>query len=507
MTLGDQMTEWVGGFTHVDGFDYGKPWVVEDWQCDWLHGAFGPDVNEAALSVARGAGKSRLEAAIATAVLPGGPLHQPRANAIIVASTHGQGLESIFEPMIDMAQQRWDIDQRSEWSLQSTVNHAMLKHKPSGARAQVLGLSWGRSHGLIASLVILDEGQAWKHAEGEKAVAALRTSRGKMPNFRLHAISTMPRQSDHWFSVLAAEGADYRQVHQAEEDDDPFDEATWLKAFPSLRDRPDMLQVYREEAAKAQDMPELLHQFRALRLNMGTSETGETYALSRGTLESLETDEDPQTFPRRGGYLLGLDLSSSRDMTGVCALWPDGTIRAYAVLPKVPDLVKRGKRDKMELESMHAAGDLRLMGSRVVDIDEVIATIATEWGSPSAVVSDTYRKAQLETALDRYLPSPERIWRRNGPHDGSEDLGNLRKAAFDRRIRWPRSKLQRFSWSRLRTTESKGNEYALKESGGKRRPGDDMAMAVLLATSEQVRRDQKPRRRRRQVRGGFARAS
>lgn len=261
--------------------------------------------------------------------------------------------------------------------------------------------------------------------------------------------------------------------------------------------RPTMLATYRREAAAAQRVPGLLRSFRAYRLNEGLIAPGATYALEpRELIEELETDEDRNSVPARGGYLLGLDLSSSRDMSGVCGLWPDGSIRAYGVLPRVPDLIQRGREDRIDYGPMAAAGDLRLVGDRYVDLDEVVARIVTEWGSPSAVLFDSYRRAQLETALDRWMPSPDRILRRWGPDHGSEDLGNFRAAALDGKIRWPRSRLMRFTWSRALTTWSKGNEYLLKESGGKRRPGDDVALATILVASEQWRRSRLPKRRR-----------
>ena len=52
----------------------------------------------------------------------------------------------------------------------------------------------------------------------------------------------------------------------ADKEDDPFDEATWLKANPSLRDggMPDLMKQYRSEAERAKTNPSLLSAFRAL---------------------------------------------------------------------------------------------------------------------------------------------------------------------------------------------------------------------------------------------------
>lgn len=60
------------------------------WQRRFLRGAFGqPD--DAALSLARGGGKSTFTSAIACAALAG-PLAEPIAEVLIVASSFDQGL-------------------------------------------------------------------------------------------------------------------------------------------------------------------------------------------------------------------------------------------------------------------------------------------------------------------------------------------------------------------------------------------------------------------------------
>ena len=79
--------------------DEDRPLVVLPWERKFVSGAFSV-TGDAALSVARGNGKSALVAAIATAVVdPRGPLHGRRREVVVCASAFTQG-KVIFEDVL-----------------------------------------------------------------------------------------------------------------------------------------------------------------------------------------------------------------------------------------------------------------------------------------------------------------------------------------------------------------------------------------------------------------------
>jgi len=74
------------------GPEAGKPMVLYPWQRRFLRGALRQE-DDAALTLARGGGKTTFIAAIAAAAVAG-PLADPMAEVLIVASSFDQGLIS-----------------------------------------------------------------------------------------------------------------------------------------------------------------------------------------------------------------------------------------------------------------------------------------------------------------------------------------------------------------------------------------------------------------------------
>ena len=91
-----------------------------------------------------------------------------------------------------------------------------------------------------------------------------------------------------------------------EESDDPFDVSTWRKANPSFDHMPDLAAVIRSEAEDAKKDPAELASFKALRLNMGTSDVMESCLLDPATWKGIEVEETE--LKRTGRFVLGLDL-------------------------------------------------------------------------------------------------------------------------------------------------------------------------------------------------------
>ena len=112
----------------------------------------------AALSIARGNGKSGFVAGLATAVVcPGAPLHGTKREVICVASSFGQA-RIIFEDVLSYARGLGhDLADRSLWRLQDSANQATLEYRPTGARIKCIGSDPKRAHGLRPFLVLFDE--------------------------------------------------------------------------------------------------------------------------------------------------------------------------------------------------------------------------------------------------------------------------------------------------------------------------------------------------------------
>ena len=275
------------------GAGAGAPMRLLPWQRRFLRGALAPGRHRAALSVARGNGKTTLAAAIAVAALVG-PLARPRGETILVASSFQQA-RIAFDHARAFLQAAID-GRRSDWRLQDSGNAAAIEFRPTGCRLRAIGSDPRRAHGLAPALVIADEPAQWPPSTSNAMHAALLTGLGKMDGSRLWAIGTLPADEVHWFRRMFDDGAaDYAQKHAAKPEADPLKRRTWSAANPSLPIMPALGERIAAEARDAALDPGLLAAFRALRLNLGEHETSRAMLIDADLLEAPRSAGDAGT--------------------------------------------------------------------------------------------------------------------------------------------------------------------------------------------------------------------
>ena len=483
-----ELVRYVETLTVTQGAGAGDRIRVLPWQRRFIRGAFEVD-GDAALSVARGAGKSTLTAGVAAAALDG-PLRQSRAEVVCVASSFNQG-RIVFEHVSAFMRERGhDLTKRKRWRLQDTANLATIECRETGARVRCIGSDPKRAHGLAPLLVLADEPAQWERTKAEGMLAALRTSMGKIPGSRLIALGTRPADSDHWFARMLGGGCDYAQVHAAGDDDPPFRAETWHKANPSLPIMPDLLARIRKEAETAKADPNALASFRALRLNQGTSDVQRAELVSA---EAWKRAEGEREVPRDGERIFGVDLGSTAAMSAVACTWLDsGRLEVMAAFPTIPSLAERGRRDGVEslYERMHAALDLVTVGERVVPVGPLIELAVERFGVPTVILCDRWRLGELQDALSALNLAVPLMPRGQGFRDGGEDVRDFRKGILDGSIRPARSILLRAAMREAVTlSDPAGNAKLAKGSEGSRRrkARDDAAAAAILAGAHAVR--------------------
>ena len=292
----------LSGLTVSQGRRAGEPFAVLPWQRRFLHGAFAAGVQSAALSVARGNGKTALLSGVACASLDG-PLAVPRGETVIVASSFEQA-RIAFEHVVAFMGDK--LDDKRRWKVWDTAQQARIEDKGTGARVRCIGSDPRRAHGLAPVLVLADEPAQWPETTGERMVSALRTASGKQPHSRFVALGTRPADAEHWFAKMLAGSADYAQTHAARPDDPPFQKRTWRKANPSLDHMPDLLAAIENEARQARQDPALLASFQALRLNLGTEDAAVSTLLDAGLWQAIEGAAE-----MGGPAVWGIDLGTS----------------------------------------------------------------------------------------------------------------------------------------------------------------------------------------------------
>ena len=461
----------------------GERFKVLPWQRRFLRGAFKDGVGEAALSLGRGGGKSTLTAALACAALEG-PIAQPESEVLVVASSHEQG-QVVFRHVLRFLA---DKIERKEFRVSDTVNQSRITNKANGAMLAVKGSDPRRLHGSAPALTIADEVAQWPPAKIDEMLAALRTASGKIPNARLLLIGTRPADDSHPFAA-ALRDADYAQVHAAGLDDPPFQKRTWAKANPSLRWMPDLEKAIRREAKAAKRDPSMLAQFRALRLNLGVSDTAEATLLDAETWQSIEGNVE-----RSGPCVWGVDLGTSASQSAIAAYWPtSGHLAAVGAFPPEPCLAERGLRDGVG--GLYVAswkrGELIQCGGAAVSIPALLAEALARYGKPTAIAADRWREAELRDALQAAgVPIAALELRGMGFKDGAADVQEFRRACLEGKVTPEQSLLLRSAMSEARTvSDPAGNAKLAKgsENGRRRRARDDAAAAAILAVAAGAR--------------------
>ena len=393
MSLPAEIETYLKGLKIGQGRHAGSYFCVQTWQSDFLRGAFG-QADDAALSMARGCGKTTfLSGIMASAIDVDGPLVEPMADCVMVASSFDQGTIA-FRHLIHFLQPSIQAHP-GRFRIQDSANRATIQDRVTGARAVVLGSDPRRMHGIAPKLLLLDEISQWPVTSLDAAISALKTSRGKIPESKGLWIGTRPGSEDHPFAKrLKGIGVGYSLVFAAGEADDPFDAATWRKANPSFDHMPDLAKTIKSEAEDAKKDPAELGKFQApLRLNMGTSDVMESVLLDPETWKGIEVEETELKLT--GRYVLGLDLGSGVALSAASGYWPEsGALDCFGVLPFIPSLAEKGRQDGVSNLYLRMAErhELRLAGQRVADVGSLLREVLRRWGNPSVIVADRYQR-------------------------------------------------------------------------------------------------------------------
>ena len=385
------LAAYIGGLRIGQGRYAGQPFKLLPWQSMFLRGAFSTD-DDAALTLARGGGKTTLIAAIGAASVVGGAgfgFKIPQTGRRLKIGKPGRAWRCSVPIRGGCIRTRphWSLATNSRSGREPRLTRCCRRCVPAWARFPALGPC---GSGPVRRRRII-------HSSGCCPVGA------GIPKYTRRAVTI------RHFSVGHGSGR-----------------------IPSLDHLPDLEARIRREAADAKRDPSALASFQALRLNLGVSDVTQSTLLDAGTWARIEGAAEC-----RGRFVLGVDLGTSAAMSAAADYWPEtGALRAFAVFPELPDLRERGLRDGVGrlYQEMARRGELIQAGRRVSDIGALLRLVRDRWGRPGVIVVDRWRLDELREHLDGAgLGSPALVVRGQGFKDGSEDVRDFRRACLDGR--------------------------------------------------------------------------
>jgi phage terminase large subunit-like protein len=282
-----------------------------------------------------------------------------------------------------------------------------IVHRKSGSFYRAISAEAYSKHGFNASRVIYDELHA---APSRDLWDVLTSSTGARDQPLIIAISTAgyDRHSILW--ELYAHAVKVREdpaldpsflpiLYEAPIDADWTDERVWHEANPALGDFRSLDEM-RVAAARAKEIPAQENIFRRLYLNQWTEQASRWIAMA--SWDACKVTPAPLLGRR---CYVGLDLSSTTDLTAIVGVFPDADgggfdVRAAFFIPA--DRVRdRVRRDRVPYDQWIREGRITATPGPVVDYEAVRRTL-NEWAElydVREIAFDPWNATDLVTRL------------------------------------------------------------------------------------------------------------
>lgn len=259
-----------------------------------------------------------------------------------------------------------------------------LNMPTTGSKFEPLGADADTMDGLNVHGVVADEVHAWK---GRGMWDVLETATGSRRQSLMMAITTagydrrsLCRQlhdyADKVNSGLVDDDSFFGVVFGMDEGDAWEDEAIWAKVNPNLGVSK-KLDVMRQDAARAKEMPAALNSFLRLHLDVWTQAETRWIAPERWAACGGAVDEEALRGRRCYG---GLDLSTVWDVSALALVFPPAREgEPYEVVMRfwIPEenMVERVRRDRVPYDAWVREGVLTATPGNVIDYDWILAEV------------------------------------------------------------------------------------------------------------------------------------
>ena len=426
----ERLIEWIEANLIVpEGRLAGEPFRLADFQRDFLRAACGAKVAEAALCIARKNGKTGLIAAWALYHICTSSRWQGIAVSLTgeLANELRRQMQALFE--VSGLAGRYKAD-----FLRTPVPGSV--RGANGTELKILAADKSAGHAFGADLVIFDELGLLAANKREMFNNVYRSTGAR--NGRLVAISVQGR-ADVFKDMLArakkdTEGRFVCRIYKPKDDCDPSDRAAWKAGNPGLSAGIKSLEYMESAFIRSQSSKEDERDFLAFDLNLpGDLISGEPLVSAADWRRCVVS---PDRLPDRSGLCyIGYDQGQGSSMTAAVAVWESGRVECFAAFPAVPDLRKRGKKDKVGdlYTRFKDRGELITLPGRAVSPLDFLEHLKRKLdGSEVALMqADRYHYTGVMDGLQAARLNWRICWRGQGYRDGGEDVRDTQRAILE----------------------------------------------------------------------------
>jgi len=385
----------------------------------------------------RGNGKTGLIAGLCLCHLLG-PESEPRGE-IYSAAIDKKQAALLFAEMAAIIEAVPEFDARTN-IVRFHKQIEVLDGPGKGSIYEALSADVRRGHGLAPSLWVYDE---FAQVKTDELFDNLQTAQGKRKESLGIVISTQAATDQHPLSILiddALKGTDsstYIQLTAAPEGCDPFDEELWKAVNPAWGIFLDETE-FRAQAERAKRVPSFLPRFMNLRLNMRIEAEERFLAATDWRACAAEIDVEGLKGKR---CFLGLDLSSTTDLTALAAFFPDtGDLLAWFWKP-AEGLDEAERLDHVPYRTWVRQGFIQATPGRAIDkafVAHRIGEIVTAY-DVAGCAYDRWGMGELQRILADEGIELELIPWGQGFQDMSPALDALEKLVLQKELRHPKN--------------------------------------------------------------------
>jgi phage terminase large subunit-like protein len=451
----------------------------------------------------RGARKTTLGAGLALLHTAGWE-RKPSGQAMVAASAEEDAAISYEEAVGIIKETDWLGENRFKLN-ESTF---ILEHKLSGAKFRALASGGKGKLGKTPQFVLADELIAWEGDRSRKTWQALRTGMNKAKGALLVIITQAGRgQENLAFDLLGYA----RKVQSGEVEDpsflpilfetDPAEKSKWegddVEEFEDWEDErlwhfmnpglelgyPD-IDGLRDYAREGRERPAERDAFRQYHLNCWLDYSASPFVsmpvydegISDIPLDAFEADQTP--------CYLGVDLSSTSDLTAVVAAWGDResgyAVHPWFFLPK-DNILRKAGQDGVNYMVWEEQGHITLTEGNVVDyhaVEAAIEELCARFNVREIAFDPALARNSINNLLDKGLPVVEF---RQGWVSMSPAINELERAILARQFQHGGHPILRWHFDNIAIrTDTAGNRTFHKAKSKDRIDG---AVATAMAVA------------------------